>query len=103
MQLAITYRAVTDLKPYPRNARTHSRKQLKQIAAAIKEFGFTNPVLIDERDQIIAATAGSRQPSCWVLRKCRRYNSATSAHFKSGHIFWPTTGWPRRPAGTRKS
>src|SRR6266436_8290095 len=54
VQLAITYRAVTDLKPYPRNARTHSRKQLKQIAAAIKEFGFTNPVLIDESDQIIA-------------------------------------------------
>jgi len=54
MQLAITYRAVADLKPYPRNARTHSRKQLKQIAAAIKEFGFTNPVLIDESDQIIA-------------------------------------------------
>lgn len=54
MLLAITYRAVTDLKPYPRNARTHSRKQVKQIAAAIKEFGFTNPVLIDESDQIIA-------------------------------------------------
>ncbi len=54
MQLAITYRAVTDLKPYPRNARTHSRKQLKQIAAAIKEFGFTNPILIDESDQIMA-------------------------------------------------
>jgi hypothetical protein len=54
VQLAISYRAATDLKPYPRNARTHSRKQVKQIAAAIKEFGFTNPVLIDERDQIIA-------------------------------------------------
>jgi DNA modification methylase len=54
MILAMTYRAVSDLKPYPRNARTHSRKQVKQIAAAIKEFGFTNPVLIDESDQIIA-------------------------------------------------
>src|SRR5258706_5372907 len=54
MQLAITYRAVADLKPYPRNARTHSRKQVKQIAAAIKEFGCTIPVLIDETDQIIA-------------------------------------------------
>src|SRR6202171_1869709 len=54
MLLAITYRAVADLKTYPRNARTHSRKQVKQIAAAIKEFGFTNPVLIDENDQIIA-------------------------------------------------
>jgi DNA modification methylase len=54
MLLAITYRAVADLKPCARNARTHSRKQVKQIAAAIKEFGFTNPVLIDESDQIIA-------------------------------------------------
>jgi len=54
MLLAITYRAVAELKPYPRNARTHSRKQVKQIAAAIKEFGFTNPVLIDEHDQIFA-------------------------------------------------
>jgi DNA modification methylase len=54
MLLAITYRAVADLKPYARNARTHSRRQVKQIAAAIKEFGFTNPVLIDESDQIIA-------------------------------------------------
>ena len=52
--MAITYRAVTELKPYPRNARTDSRKQVKQIAAAIREFGFMNPVLIDEHDQIIA-------------------------------------------------
>src|SRR6267142_317064 len=52
--LAIIYRKISDLKPYPRNARTHSRKQVKQIASAIGEFGFTNPVLIDENDQIIA-------------------------------------------------
>jgi len=52
--LVIVYRKISDLKPYPRNARTHSRKQVKQIAAAIGEFGFTNPVLIDESDQIIA-------------------------------------------------
>lgn len=42
------------LKPYPRNARTHSRKQIGQIADSIHEFGFTNPVLIDENNQIIA-------------------------------------------------
>jgi hypothetical protein len=52
--LSIIYRKTFDLKPYPRNARTHSRKQVKQIAAAIGEFGFTNPVLTDESDQIIA-------------------------------------------------
>ena len=46
--------AVKDLKPHPRNARTHSRKQVRQIAASIERFGFCNPVLIDDRDQIIA-------------------------------------------------
>src|SRR6266404_924858 len=53
-KLSIVYRKISELKPYPRNARTHSRKQVKQIAAAITEFGFTDPVLIDESDQIIA-------------------------------------------------
>src|SRR6266478_9458496 len=52
--LSIIYRKISELKPYPRNARTHSRKQVRQIGAAIQEFGFTNPVLIDENDQIIA-------------------------------------------------
>src|SRR3979409_1434388 len=52
--LSIVYRKSSELKPYLRNARTHSRKQVKQIAAAIGEFGFTNPVLVDESDQIIA-------------------------------------------------
>jgi DNA modification methylase len=52
--LSIIYRKISEMKPYPRNARTHSRKQIKQIAAAIQEFGFTNSVLIDENDQIIA-------------------------------------------------
>ena len=42
------------LKPAKSNARTHSPKQLRQIAAAIKEFGFTNPVLIDETQSILA-------------------------------------------------
>jgi ParB-like nuclease domain len=40
--------------PSDRNARTHSRKQIKQIAASIKRFGFTNPILIDDDDRIIA-------------------------------------------------
>lgn len=45
---------ITSLRPYPRNARTHSKQQVKQIAASIKEFGFNNPVLIDDDNQIIA-------------------------------------------------
>lgn len=45
---------IIDLVPYAKNSRTHSKKQIKQIAASIKEFGFTNPVLIDEKGGIIA-------------------------------------------------
>ena len=46
--------AIAVLKPYARNARTHSRKQITKIAASIERFGFVNPVLIDEDHQIIA-------------------------------------------------
>jgi hypothetical protein len=42
------------LQPYPRNARTHSKKQIRQIAESITRFGFTNPVLIDEAGMILA-------------------------------------------------
>ena len=46
--------AVSALQPYARNARTHSPKQIRQIAASIEEFGWTNPVLIDGKGGIIA-------------------------------------------------
>ncbi len=52
--LKVTYQSVSTLRAYPRNARTHSKKQIRRIAESIKQFGFTNPVLIDDWDQIIA-------------------------------------------------
>ena len=42
------------LRPWARNARTHSKKQIRQIAASIETFGFTNPVLIDQAGTILA-------------------------------------------------
>lgn len=42
------------LVPYERNARTHSPEQLAQIKASIQEFGFTNPILVDRQDGVIA-------------------------------------------------
>jgi DNA modification methylase len=42
------------LRPWARNARTHSKKQIRQLVRSIKEFGFTNPVLIDEENTILA-------------------------------------------------
>jgi DNA modification methylase len=52
--LQITYRQIESLIPYARNSRTHSDAQVAQIAASIKEFGWTNPVLIDAEGGIIA-------------------------------------------------
>lgn len=45
---------INDLIPYINNARTHSEEQINQICASINEYGFTNPVLIDEKGMIIA-------------------------------------------------
>ena len=50
----VVERDVLDLRPYPGNARTHSRKQIKQIAKSIERFGFTNPVLVSGESEIVA-------------------------------------------------
>jgi ParB-like chromosome segregation protein Spo0J len=52
--MKIEYTPVRELRAYPNNARTHSRKQVGQIAKSIEKFGFCNPVLIDDTKQIIA-------------------------------------------------
>ncbi len=52
--LQVEYRPIGELIPYARNARTHSDAQVAQIAASIREFGFTNPVLLDGDRGIIA-------------------------------------------------
>lgn len=60
----IKMRAPGELKPARRNARTHSAKQLQQIARSIERFGFTNPVLVDEENRILAGhgrVAAARQ------------------------------------------
>jgi len=50
----ITQKKVTELIPYVKNSRTHSDEQVAQIAASIKEFGWTNPILVDGSNGIIA-------------------------------------------------
>jgi DNA modification methylase len=52
--MEIVYKKVDELIPYINNSRTHSEEQVNQIVASINEFGFTNPLLIDEKDNIIA-------------------------------------------------
>tara|TARA_B110000858_G_C17801427_1_gene475528 strand:- start:2746 stop:3366 length:621 start_codon:yes stop_codon:yes gene_type:complete len=52
--LVVEYLPLKSLIPYALNSRTHSDAQVSQVAASIKEFGFTNPVLIDESNGLIA-------------------------------------------------
>ena len=52
--LQIEYVLATDLVPYENNSRTHSQQQVDQIKRSMTEFGFTNPILVDERNGIIA-------------------------------------------------
>jgi DNA modification methylase len=52
--LAVMYEEIQALTPYPRNARTHTKHQIRQIAASIRQFGFTNPVLVDRDNTIVA-------------------------------------------------
>lgn len=50
----IELRQTDQLHPYANNPRTHSKKQIRQIAASIRQFGWTNPILIDETNRVIA-------------------------------------------------
>ena len=81
----LEYLPLDDLVPYARNSRTHSDEQVSQIAASIKEFGFTNPVLIDDEGGIIAGHG-----RCMAARKlkletvpCIRLTGLTEAQKKA--------------------
>jgi DNA modification methylase len=54
VRLEVTYVPIECLRPWPNNPRTHSKKQLQQIARSIAHFGFTNPVMIDADNVVIA-------------------------------------------------
>lgn len=53
-QLKIEYKDIDSLIPFSNNARTHSDDQVAQIAASIKQYGFRNPILIDENNGVLA-------------------------------------------------
>lgn len=61
--LQVEYLPIESITAYVRNARTHSDAQVAEIAASIKEFGFTNPILIDESGTIVAGAVRCRLPS----------------------------------------
>lgn len=73
--------AVARLKPYPKNARTHSKKQLRQIADSIQRFGFTNPVLVDDAGMILAGHGRVEAAKLLGMKEvpCRAMSSMSAA------------------------
>ena len=53
-EIKVTYLPVCELRPYPRNPRTHSAKQIRQLADSMRAFGFTNPVVVDREGRVLS-------------------------------------------------
>lgn len=53
-KLNIIYKNIRDLHPYKKNAKKHNKEQVEQIANSIKEFGFTQPVVVDKDNNVVA-------------------------------------------------
>ncbi|MEG3089179.1 site-specific DNA-methyltransferase [Sphingomonas sp. PB4P5] len=84
-QLDIIYLPIGALVPDPKNARKHPKKQIERLAAGMREFGFTNPALIDEHNQIIAGHARLEAAALVPLERvpCVRISGLTAAARKA--------------------
>jgi hypothetical protein len=72
--LAVRYQPINCLVPHPRNSRVHSKHQVRRIAESIREFGFTNPVLIAPITPSLQATAGLLRQRYLAWIECQRLN-----------------------------
>jgi DNA modification methylase len=72
---------ISSLQPWVKNARTHSKKQIRQLADSIKTFGFTNPVLIDDQNNILAGhgRVEAAKTLGWAEVPCLAINHMTMA------------------------
>lgn len=99
--LAIEFIAIARLRPYPGNARTHSKKQILQIADSIRRFGFTNPVLISDESEIIAghgrveAAKLIGMDSVPTLRLSHLTNTQRKAYVIADNKLALNAGWDR--------
>jgi DNA modification methylase len=99
--LLIEYFETSRLWPSPRNSRVHSNKQIRQIAKSIRTFGFTNPLLIDERLTILAGhgrwqaakECGLKQVPCVVLSKMT--SAQKRAYLIADNKLAENAGWDR--------
>lgn len=69
--LTIEYLPPSNLQPGPHNARKHSQRQITRLKAVINEFGFTNPILVDEHLNVIAGHAVAGAADAASAFRCR--------------------------------
>ena len=83
--MEIIYKKIDDLIPYVNNTRTHTEEQINQVASSIKEFGFTNPVLIDSDGGIIAGHCRTLAAKKLKFKEvpCIELNNLTEAQKKA--------------------
>ena len=97
----IEYTLVRDLRPCRNNARTHSPKQIRQIAKSIKRFGFCNPVLTDDNNQIVAGhgrVAAAKQlgiDAVPVVRLSHLSEAEKRAYILADNKLAERAGWDR--------
>jgi ParB-like chromosome segregation protein Spo0J len=93
--------SVSGLKPAKRNARTHSKKQVEQIANSMRRFGVINPIIVDSQNQIIAGHARAaacqllRQKSVPVIRVTHLSEVELRAYMLADNKLAENSGWDR--------
>ena len=65
-KLAVRDLPLSSLRPNPRNARTHRKRQIQQIADSISAFGFLNPILVDDAGMVLAGHGRLKAMRCGV-------------------------------------
>jgi DNA modification methylase len=92
---------IDTLKAYKQNARTHSEKQVQQIAASIRQFGFMNPVLVDGKNRILAghgrveAAKSLNIPTVPIIRSTHLTEDQMRAYILADNKIAQNAGWNR--------
>ena len=101
--LAIEMIDLSALRPYAKNARRHSRAQIKQIAKSIEAFGFTNPILVSDELEILAGHGRVAAAQLIGMKQAPIVRLSASALPRERLMSWRITSWRSTPAGIRKS
>jgi DNA modification methylase len=105
-RLQVEYISPHALKPYPRNARSHDRKQRRALEASIRRFGFTSPVLVTAKNEIIAgharvdAAKAAGLPTIPIIRIDHLNETERRAYILADNQLALQAGWDREMLAT---